>query len=712
MESTDTEPGPFNAKERQALFLEFAAKKGGITAQEVYDEAVRRGDTVTIEAYHNLARRLAHRGLLVADKQEKQTRYVIGAKVDGQWLDEEQLGTLIDPEYPLIALTVFKESVRQINNIPEGVWKEARERLKTVPARQLFNDAIKAYADNLCDELRNYQIESAHPHSPNHLPRLRQEIEASITLLKQLTKFGMGLSQEAIRLPGNFDIAMDELTAKTDVCFYNTKLLTEEINQRVADESIVVEVPEGSKDQDILVAAVDGSTRGGLLTFEGEEGDLSVGHAPMVSINTATAQINRSIRIGKSQYPAFLRLPEKPEDMQQKDNRYTIMAKLFFPDLSDAEYIHSVWNAMDVLESRATLQVMSRWYAAKTNIEIRPADVVMRDGTVVPNARDSSHYRWQNSYGQIVRDLIEINWKMAKNCRDDAQTLMGVVKNAQLRVFSPVINWYFCQLAAKEKDSQIAAWPLRAMNHLPDQVILTRILTAGREKNDPWTRTAIILRPFHAATDLSQQYSRDNTPADLLIKKAEAVQKGVVSDISDEEKWFWKNFRGENDPFIQMLRNVQYAFFYLGAVPRLDIQKVLPRMEFLVPVSTEEKAVFPIKEVQSHLSNLLRALRQIGFEVSAEHSMFNSPAKIDVLPALIVQVHDTVKIWATELLSRVQEYIGYHISRYLKVNHLKSVRVRQWKQAELETWLKQMQRERDRQAGLPDAETNRPRLTE
>ena len=66
-------------------------------------------------------------------------------------------------------------------------------------------------------------------------------------------------------------------------------------------------------------------------------------------------------------------------------------------------------------------------------------------------------------------------------------------------------------------------------------------------------------------------------------------------------------------------------------------------------------------------------------------------------------MHYTVKIWASELQSRVQEYIGYHMSRYLKVGAMKGVRIRLWKRAELQAWVTQMTEERRRQAGLRSA---------
>jgi hypothetical protein len=136
--------------------------------------------------------------------------------------------------------------------------------------------------------------------------------------------------------------------------------------------------------QDDLVGAVDGSTRGGILSFLGEEGDLNVGYAPMVAINTSVGQVDRRLRLGSRTVPVFMRLPEKPEDMQRQDNRYTVMAKLLYPDLSDSKYMHSVWNAMDLLETKVALRLQNRWYGPKPNIEVPPADVVLRDGTVSP----------------------------------------------------------------------------------------------------------------------------------------------------------------------------------------------------------------------------------------------------------------------------------------------------------------------------------------
>ena len=243
-------------------------------------------------------------------------------------------------------------------------------------------------------------------------------------------------------------------------------------------------VQDDSCERGLMIAAVDGSSQSGVMSAIGEEDDFYVGHAPMISINTSVGQVNRRLMFNGQELPVFTRLPEKPEDLQQRENKYTVMAKLFYPDLSDAEYMHSLWNAMDTLEARATVRVLGRWYTSPGNVEVRPADIVLRDGTVVPQDRDFNHYKDDTHYGEIVRDMISLNWEIVTKCKSDQQSVAGVVKNAQVRVFGPILNWYVAQLAAKKDASVVENWPFNALNALPDQILLSRLLTAQREKGE------------------------------------------------------------------------------------------------------------------------------------------------------------------------------------------------------------------------------------
>ncbi len=212
----------------------------------------------------------------------------------------------------------------------------------------------------------------------------------TLLLLRNMLRYGLGISTESVSLPLNIEAAIAAKRQGDPALVVNEVLLQEELSRRISDEPFILDAEIDMPERKWLIGAVDGSTRAGVLSFLGEDGDFVTGHAPMVSINTAVGQVNRSLKIGDRSAPLFLRLPEKPEDMQRQDNRFTVMAKLLQPDLSDAEYMHSVWNAMDLIEARAALRLLSNWPAPKTGIEVPAADVVLRDGVCLA-ARSRFH---------------------------------------------------------------------------------------------------------------------------------------------------------------------------------------------------------------------------------------------------------------------------------------------------------------------------------
>ena len=694
----------FDRKVREALFLELAAQPNGVTVRTVFERARERGDQATEEAYYNLARRLEHRGLLVpARGEERPKRYSVGQAVDAQWLEEEDLADLVSEEYPLLTLPIWREAQRQINEVPEELWVELRQRLLGENAQDLFARAIESYCNDLDAGFRLICNEINLDSGQQPLARRKEELRNTLQLLRALVRDCLGISQEAISLPTSMEMGLEaaqKSVEDTSVVTVNSELLRDELSRRISDESFIVPVAPDDQ-RAYLTAAVDGSSRAGMIFSGGPPGDFFVGHSPMITVNTCAGQINRSVRMDGKQFPAFLRLPEKPEDMQQRDNRYTFMAKIFFPDLSDAQYMHAVWNAMDGLEARVTLRVLGRWITSNGKVEVPPADVVLRDGTVSPQDRDFAHYRDLSTYGRIVRDCIETNWDITRKCRDDAQTVAGVVKTAQLRVFGPILSWYAAQLAGREKRSILATWPMRTLNLIPDQVLLTRLLTAGKARGDESLRTCLVLRPFHALTGLS--YSRELPPGDKIIDRGPRNESDSDGRASGDETLFWRDyFRRDADPYVQMLRNVWYGSFFLGAVPRLDAERYLPRMELLVPASTAEDSTQSLRTAKVHLNRLLGALEQHGFEVSLEHSMFRDTSYVEVLPALLIRVHETVKLWAQELMSRIQEYVGGVLSRYVRTKQMRNLRVRPFTRAELKLLLEELKAERKRLAGSRD----------
>jgi len=157
-----------------------------------------------------------------------------------------------------------------------------------------------------------------------------------------------------------------------------------------------------------------------------------------------------------------------------------------------------------------------------------------------------------------------------------------------------------------------------------------------------------------------------------------------------------------------MLQKVWYAGFFIGAVPRLDADRFLPRIEVLVPESNEEKGFESMIAAASHLQRVLEGLQQDGFEVSLAHSLFKDRSFVEVLPVLLIRVHDTVKIWAEELMSRVQEYVGNVLSQYVRQKRIRGIRVRPFKREELKILLDDLESNRKRLAGNEERKTLEP----
>ncbi|HUK30643.1 MAG TPA: hypothetical protein VLV89_05980, partial [Candidatus Acidoferrum sp.] len=280
------------------------------------------------------------------------------------------------------------------------------------------------------------------------------------------------------------------------------------------------------------------------------------------------------------------------------------------------------------------------------------------------------------------------------------------VKNAQLRVFGPIFNWYASQLAAKKGISFLESWPLAAMNNMPDQLLLTRLLTAGRKKLDRWTRTCLVFRPFHATNPpFASQYSVSRpSPPESILQRRDRELTGPGTGTSSGQARFWRDFRGKADPYIQMLNTVWYANFFLASVPRLDFERYLPRIEFIVPSPVYESSADPVTAAQPHLERLIGALRETGFEVSVEHSMYRDKSTIEVLPALLTRTHDTVKVWAQELLSRVDEYLSAILTRVISTKKARGVRIRPFTKEEFRLLHEALRRERLQLVGSSESD--------
>lgn len=692
----------FSSKDRQRLFLELASSAKGVTVQDIYEEGRKLGDDVSIEAYHNIGRRLSHNALVKVDKLpgERRLYFALDLDKDATWVDEDDLRSIVDPDYPLEAVAVWRESLRQINHVSDGMWEEARARLMQADARQLFFETIVAEITNLKDEIESFAEEKKiAPNAPG-LADQRKAIDDSIRLLTRWCKHGLGLSRQAVSIPLSADFAIEMLQKNSQddgYCKCDIKVLADEIGRRIEPGTFIQQAIMPAMDLEMVVAGVDGATKGGLFSFDDAN---AVYRQPQISVNTAVGFLNRNMKIGKKETPIFHRLPEKPEDMQRDSNRYSIMAKMFYPDLTESEYMHSNWNALNLLQFRAMLNVMRRW-TLDGKYEQAPADVVLRDGPIVPQDRDHYHYGQQDSYGRIVRDLIGVSRDIVTCCEKQGQTVLGVVQDSQMQVLAPVINHFLCQLRVKEPQTRFKAWHKHEMNHLYDQALVSRLLSAGRKPSDPPLRTTLVLRPFHAVSKiLAETYSsvEGERPTDKLLKLKKDAQdtfdRGDAALLTPQDDW-WRKLRDPGDPYLEMLRNVWYAGFYLGSFPQGDHSLSLPRFEFIVPYPTGEQGEYPNDICTKHLERGLKALETVGFELTASSSLFAASDKIDVLPYTLVRAREAVQIVATHLKNQIGDYLN----DLLRARMTGKAFMKPWPRKELKEWAKILQKDRNKKAG-------------
>lgn len=680
---------------KRQLFIEMASRPDGTTANDVHAAAIAQGATDTIEAFHNLGRRLARGGRLVIDDSGPRKVYHAKEDRDGAWIDEDYLQSIVDAEHPMESLVVLREASRQLRTIPPEAWRAASDVLRGVNARAAAVTAITAYADDLADNLEELQrlITNKVYEDPAEAQRIKRRCEGRIEMLTAMCRDGLGLSREAIYIPTTPEAGMSRI-AEAGRDLVDAGLLRDEIHRRVEDAPLIMSFVEPQPDIRMIVAGVDGSTQGGLLSIDGTAGDFAFGAAPQINLNTAAAVLNRKLRRDGRETDVFLRLPNAPEDIQRRENVYTIMSPMFYPDLSPAEYMHSAWNAMDVLESRAARRAMDSWPTPGSNIEVNPADVVIRDGTIVPNDRDPSHYAQADSYGRIVREMVQLCWEMAQKSRVDAHTVAGAVKNSRVRVVAPIINYIIAQ-AAGTPASALTSWALDEMNAVSDQQLLSRLLSHGQRVKRYWTRSAIFMRPFHSTTPaFSRYYERDpeRAPAREIENRIElAASTPPEKRTSDQHGWAEARIP---NAYTQMLDNVWFAGFYATPGVALGKGQALPRLELLITASTREAGGLP-EVVHEHRERLLAALATTGFSVSQEHDMFGGAGVIDFVPTMLQRAHDTVVGFARDMKMRAGEYLDRLLAREIGTRRRQNVRVRPWRPDELKAWSDRMNARRN-----------------
>jgi hypothetical protein len=84
--------------------------------------------------------------------------------------------------------------------------------------------------------------------------------------------------------------------------------------------------------------------------------------------------------------------------------------------------------------------------------------------------------------------------------------------------------------------------------------------------------------------------------------------------------------------------------------------------------------------------------------------MYDDKSTLEVLPSIITRAHDTVKIWAQELLSRVDEYLSTILTQAISAKKARGVRIRPFTKEEFRLLHEALKNERLRMAGSSESQ--------
>ena len=150
--------------------------------------------------------------MLAANEDVRPIKYKGGQNIDGHWLEEEELAAWVSDEYPLLALPIWKESQRQLRDIPEEVWVLLREKVSVESAPDLFQKAIISYCDYLDALLREISENSALGADPREISKQKAEARNWLALASRpWSSTGLAFSIEAVSLPESVEQALEEL---------------------------------------------------------------------------------------------------------------------------------------------------------------------------------------------------------------------------------------------------------------------------------------------------------------------------------------------------------------------------------------------------------------------------------------------------------------------------------------------------------------------
>jgi len=632
----------------------------GDTVKEIW-EALQKsiGDAITIQAYHRIINMMVARGKLleIGGQDDDSRRFTVAAYLTPENAlslsdIEEGLWTLDAPE----AVANYIDALDYFEGRQGGVLKKAAEALLDENPVELVVAMLQDKLARLAEDLSNY-----------HDPQTRDGgIEKQISMrhdeLVTLVHSSYGLSEDVVDLGD-----VEDVKAKKHIIQPDWERIRAALQTRLYGNRVLYWVePDkdfGTQIVDRIIGGSDGSTHAGWVhVVPGAEFVEDAGQM-VLTFNNAIARLQLPIPMSEGFEFPYHGVPMTRAALEDPSNRGMILARPFYPNLTDSEYEHMKKSALDVVQFRVDEKVISGTARAFGSSRIKGAGnllpkphVHLRDGTVVPQERELNHYGRRDAYGEMVREGIALSYSILRAVKDSRHLVFGgAVKSTQLKAYSTLLNWYISRGSARKfKEPIDPQWDVSRAGRINDNHAMTRLLIALGSSNRRCLCSFAILRPFPQV--VTELYRKKEANRDWV----KYFEENTAKRAEDRTKWggplpYLANVEIADDPYVRMCSEADYVMFYVGHTAA-EPTPVIPRYEFLDSLRNKSPEDARSR-VAEKMKLMIQSIMATGFSIDTEHNFLSKKRVSRIIPSVLYDAHEKCKVLGHKLEAELKSAI-------------------------------------------------------
>lgn len=641
------------------------------TTDEMVVERGGLGETASLPTYHRTVRKLVARGYLgrASDRDvessdgDEAARYIVLPQVSALTaLSQPDLNELLLERGPAEALARYAVEVDRFEEQGARILAEAGRRLMHEDPRDLVFRMLVEKASEFDQDLAELRDEETA--EPQH----RSRVERKLAEFGRLVHGQFGINPAVWYVPTLEEALKKGLSIEPP----DANALKKEIAFHVFGEAFLerVIVPDEGADglPPLHVAGTDGSSHFGVVRGMPAAAYLDE-ERTILTFNNSAGFVDLSGKVGFKYPSPFHGVPVSRAALEDPGNRGMILSPAWYDDLSDGEFEHLKKVAQDVVQYRIDEQLFSGealpygTHPVLGGPALPAPHVLIRDGTVTPQARELQNYERPNAYGEMVREGIRRSYKILRMVMDSQRRVYaGAVKTTQLQTFSEVLNWYISQGSRSGPQPAIDPTWNRSRPIVPDAYAMTRLLQSlpSVSRTAEIYRTCVIVRPFPAMVTSLYRHDNVRDPREWLDFFRERAADQERHRRPGENPW-WAGRDVSEDAYARLCVYGDYGMFFFGrpgGAPHL----LFPRFEFLDSLRTLEPERRSLRVLDATML-IMRGVRYTKWSLDREHNIFTDKKLPKLVPFVVSEAHEKSKVLGHKLVSELQQDIAARVIR-------------------------------------------------